>query len=175
MKEKAIYKHSGIGCWSSPQEIFMSVFESKFEPINTSCCYLKCCLLLSATGEGGRERGIVGATQGEVRKWDWRSWLLTLLQTTSVHCLLWAWQTTERGERSLQRFCRPAVICRPKAMLGEVTCQVTLGQICWLPGHGSKAEGELAFPSSLLQEEGRAGRAETQHSFTQPWFESDGP
>ena len=43
-------------------------------------------------GEGERDQGAAGAMQGEVRKQDQRSQLLTLLQTTSVHCLLWAWQ-----------------------------------------------------------------------------------
>lgn len=131
----------------APVNFYKSVSESKFELINTSYCYLKCCLLLWAMGKGERDQGLAEAVQREVRKWDQRSRLLTLVQTTSMSCLPWAWPMTRRGERSLQSFCRPAVICRPKAMLDEVSWQGHLG-----PGflRFARAEqqgrGEVPFP-----------------------------
>lgn len=155
--------------------LYRSVSESKFEVINTSYCYLKCCLLLWAMGKGERDQGLAEAVQREVRKWDQRSRLLTPVQTTSMSCLLWGWQMTRRGERSLQSFCRPAVICRPKATLDEVSWQGHRGPgFLWYARALAARQRRSAFPSSLIQEEGRASRAGTQHSFAQPWFGSGG-
>lgn len=139
----------------TPVNLCKSVFESKFEPINTSCCYLKCCLLLWAMAEGERDQGIAGATQGEVRKWDWRSRLLTLPQTTSMHCLLWAWQVTGRGERSLQCFCRPAVIRRPKAMPDAATWLGHLGPGSpWFARAWQQGRGQMPFPVPCSRKKG---------------------
>lgn len=156
----------------APVNLYKSVFESKFEPINTSYCYLKHCLLLWAMGEGERDQGIAGASKGRLEN-ETGGADLTLVQTTSMRCLLWAWQMTGRGEGSLQCLCRPAVTCRPKAMLDEVTWQGHFGPGLLLFARAwQQGRGETCLPHFPATGIRKSRQSWDTMSFTQPGFES---
>lgn len=138
-----------------PVNLRVFALELKLEPINTSCCCWRCCLLLWAVGEGdqGMEEPCKGKLENEIRGASPQ--LLCWQQGCTACCRLDKWWREWRGA------CAQQWPAGPEEHLGGLNWQGHLGLAGLGQGMAARQRGALSLPAPCC-------RGLAEHSFTRP-------